>query len=108
MLSKFVSVLGFQRSVLFSVVLLLIFLSLFSMQGYSTDGWQAVPTLIAPSLVPIMFFVLCLDIMMSLIYSIDETQDGKRRYKIIITVHLLSLVVMILCWIPFFDALLSI
>lgn len=105
MVSTFFKTLGVQRSALVLIAVSLIVISFFNGYAYTDHGWLVIPTIVAPTCVPIMFFVLCLDIMMSLIYSSDADDQGKLRYKNIIRIELVSVIVMVWLWIPFFEKL---
>ncbi len=71
------------------------------------SGWQMVPTLIAPAVVPIFFFIILLDTMMCLVYRLDNTGNERRRLIWIVRIELALLVVMILAWLPAFHRLLG-
>jgi len=103
----FFQTMGIQRSFLVLVTLSLVILSFFSGGEYAMHGWRTLPTLVAPSLVPILFFVLCLDMMMSLIYSVESSDAVKRRYRNIIRIHLVLVIVLVAFWTPFFVRLVA-
>ena len=71
------------------------------------SGWQMVPTLIAPAVVPIFFFIILLDTMMCLVYRLDNTGNERRRLIWIVRIELALLVVMTLAWLPAFHRLLG-
>ena len=71
------------------------------------SGWQMVPTLVAPAVMPIFFFIILLDTMMCLVYRLDNTGNERRRLIWIVRIELALLVVMILAWLPAFHRLLG-
>ena len=71
------------------------------------SGWQMVPTLVAPAVMPIFFFIILLDTMMCLVYRLDNTGHERRRLIWIVRIELALLVVMILAWLPAFHRLLG-
>ena len=107
MIKLFFQTMGVQRSFLAFIAFGLIVLSFFNGGEYAMHGWRTLPTLIAPSLVPILFFVLCLDMMMSLIYSVDSEDTVKKRYRNIVRVHLVLVILLVSFWVPFFVRLVT-
>lgn len=71
------------------------------------SGWQMVPTLVAPAVMPIFFFIILLDTMMCLVYRLDNTGNERRRLIWIVRIELALLVVMTLAWLPAFHRLLG-
>ena len=71
------------------------------------SGWQMVPTLVAPAVMPIFFFIILLDTMMCLVYRLDNTGNERRRLIWIVRIELALLVVMTLAWLPAFYRLLG-
>lgn len=68
-------------------------------------GWAFVPTVLAPVLAPLILMVLLLDTMMSAIFMIDKEIAERRRYQMIIVIHLLFVVALVVRWLPYFLAL---
>ena len=71
------------------------------------EGWGLFPDILAPVLAVILFFGLCLDMLMSRVYMSSLDEDGKARFRTIIRMELLTLVVMVSMWIPYFQRMLS-
>ena len=101
-------VLGIQRSFMFAVTLSLVVSSLFSTGDIAFEGWRAWPTLVAPSIVPIMVFVIGLDILMSFIYGLDAEPNTVKRYRWIIGINLFSIFLLFAFWAKFFIALVTV
>jgi hypothetical protein len=67
-------------------------------------GWSLVPTLIAPTLAPMLFMVLMLDALMGRI-MLGSAQGAERaRYRRVVTVNLVLGIALALWWTPYFLA----
>ncbi len=71
------------------------------------EGWGLFPDILAPVLAVILFFGLCLDMLMSRVYMSSLDEDGKGRFRTIIRTELLTLVIMVGLWIPYFQRMLG-
>lgn len=107
MIRRIAQQLGPQRSFLLVANLVLMAMAPLSGGGASYSGWKLFPTIIAPSLVPIMLFVVVLDILMSLVFMADKAPAERVRYRFIILVNLAQIAGLVVFWMPFFLALLS-
>ncbi|HEB57644.1 MAG TPA: hypothetical protein ENJ01_00290 [Gammaproteobacteria bacterium] len=72
------------------------------------SGFDVFRGIIIPTLAPIMFMVLMLDVLMSAVQKAD-TQDEvvRARYRMIIRTHLITATIMVLASLPFFINLLA-
>jgi hypothetical protein len=61
-----------------------------------------VTTVIVPALVPIFFFVVLLDILMSALFLFSSTGEQRARYRFVIRVELALWVLPTLVWTPLF------
>ena len=68
-------------------------------------GWGMIPTLIVPTLVPIMFMVLLLDVMMSAVFMVDKRGAERVRLKYIVFLELLIAATLMVVWYPYFRAI---
>lgn len=68
-------------------------------------GWDMLPTLLAPSLMPILVAVLLLDALMGAVWLASYPGE-QARYRTVISVSLGMAVLLILWWWPYFGALL--
>ncbi len=100
--------LGVLRILLLALILIVAAMVLFMPAEFTTTGWAMVPSLIAPALVPIVFFVLLLEIMMSRIFMSDATGAKRQRFRTILTVDLLVLLILLVAWGPFFLRLIQV
>lgn len=67
-------------------------------------GWEMLPTLIAPALVPLFFMVLLLDAIMGTVWLASYPAE-RRRHRTVIGVSLGMALLLVLWWWPFFGAL---
>ncbi len=67
-------------------------------------GWNMIPTLIFPSLVPLLFMVLLLDAIMSAV-QLASYPGERRHYQTVIGVSLGMALVLMLWWWPYFGAI---
>lgn len=67
-------------------------------------GWDMVPTLIAPSLVPLFFMVLVLDAIMGAVWLASYPAE-RRRYQTVIGVSVCAALLLALWWWPYFRSL---
>ncbi len=71
------------------------------------SGWAMWPTLIAPALVPIFFFVLPLDMTMTAIGRAGAEGEERARLTTVLRFDVLLLAVLFGAWLPFFLELLN-
>lgn len=100
--------LGPLRIGLSAVVVLLVALSPFAGMETNYDNWSVIPTIIAPVLVPIVFFVLWLDVLMSKVFG-SQAASGydKKRHRLAVRVNLIAVVALVLAWARFYYHLVS-
>ncbi len=67
-----------------------------------TDDWRILPTVIAPTLMLMLIFVLPLDMTMSKIFMSDADPGKKSILGMAIKIDLILFMLLILGWIPFF------
>ena len=106
MFRRLVTRIGVLRALLASLTIFLIAMAPFAGGQTQLSGWAMVPTLIVPAIVPMLLFVLPLDMTMSGIYQSSKPVDQKPRYKFIILMDAVLLAALILAWLPFFYDLL--
>ena len=71
------------------------------------SGWKMGPTLIAPAVVPIFFFVILFDVLMCLVSRIDKPAIERQRFGSIVRIELVLLALMTAVWVPAFYRLLD-
>ena len=73
-LSKLVSSIGPLRFMLHALTLIFILLSLFVGDTVYYTGWRMLSSLVVPALIPIIFFGMLLELMMSTVFLIDAEE----------------------------------
>lgn len=69
------------------------------------EGWAVVPTLLVPTLAPLIFLGLVLDMLMTRVLMTD-TQGGERgRYRTVLWTDFVLVALLALAWVPFFMTL---
>lgn len=69
------------------------------------EGWRMFPTLIVPTLAPLVFLVLMLDALMARVHMTSVQGEALARYRRIVTVDLLLGLIVVVYWAPYFVAL---
>lgn len=69
------------------------------------EGWAIATTLLIPTLSPLIFMGLLLDVLMTLVLRADKTGAERRRYRTVLVSDLIMVVIMAIAWVPFFRAL---
>jgi hypothetical protein len=74
------------------------------------EGWAVVPTIIIPATVPIVFFVIWLDVLMASVFRADAVGDEARRQRFanIVKLDVVLVSVMTLSWLPYFYSVVAI
>lgn len=106
MILKFVKKIGVLRVLLSLGVLIIMAAAPFADAPIEYSGWAMFPTLIAPALVPILFFVYLLEMTMARVFMSDKDGEERARYKFILWVDLIMLLGLVIFWLPFFIRLL--
>lgn len=71
------------------------------------EGWGVFPTLLFPSLAPIIFMVLLLDAMMSRLLMTAKEGAERARLQRALWVDLGIAILSLMVWYPYFDYLMS-
>lgn len=69
------------------------------------EGWRMFPTLIVPTLAPLIFLVLMLDALMARVHMTSVQGEALARYRRIVTVDVLLGVFVAAYWTPYFIVL---
>lgn len=106
MLKSIVAALGPLRVMLAVMTVLVILAAPFAeVSPELVTGWAMWPRTIAPAFMPIIAFVLPLDIIMSRLIMMDKPPESRARYRFIIWCDLILLTILVLAWLPFLSAL---
>jgi hypothetical protein len=73
--------------------------------GADYSGWQIVPNLIVPVLVPMLAMVLFLDALMATVWKSQSSGTELRRYRMIQRADLAVAVLLLAVWVPFYATL---
>jgi len=106
-MKKFIQELRLLRVVMICFTLVLAILSRFAGDEVIYSGWKIIPTLIAPALAPIMFFVIWLDVLMSWVFSIDAEKGEKSRFGRIVVADIVQVIILTASWFGYFSRLVS-
>lgn len=102
MIKQFLVTLGELRSMLLGGAAACIIAAAFATHDeVRLQGYGILVDVIAPVLASILVFVILLDVLMSRIYMSDQADDIKQRYRIIIRAELISVLLLLLVWIPY-------
>ena len=107
LLLKFCRYVGPLRAMHFALIGLLSITAVFSMGAMQKTGLMMFPTLIAPAIVPMIFFVLPLDMMMCRIMMSQRDETTQKRYRQMIRLNAVAFAVLLGAWLPFYSRLLS-
>ncbi len=99
---------GVLRVMLLVLLVALVFSAPLALLGTHKSGFLMLPTLIAPTIVPMLIFIIPLDVTMCAIQMSSKGASQRKRYIQIIRFELVSLGVLLLAWVPYFWNLLSI
>ena len=108
MVLRFMRFIGPLRTMLYLLILALAVMSVFSMGGTEKSGLMMMPTLIAPAIVPMLFFVLPLDMTMCWIMMSGKSKAKRQRYRHLIQLNCLAFLLLLGAWFPFYARLLGI
>ena len=88
----------------FLVLFVLVVMALAPAPGTAAvfDGWEMVPTLLAPVLAPILLQVLLLDALMSRVLMSAQLGAERARFRRILWVNLAMAGLSVLWWLPYF------
>ena len=68
-------------------------------------GWDAIPAIVMPACVPMVFMGLLLDALMSRVWMVDTEGLERRRFKTIMIIDLLMAMILAIAWLPYFQAI---
>ena len=97
----FIKSLGPMRIFLLFIVVILIAGAPFVGEQTVMQGWQLITTVIFPVMVPMLFFILPLDMTMCFILMQEKPAQVQKHYKHIIRLELILMTLLLLAWLPF-------
>lgn len=101
---------GVLRLMLAMLAIIIICFAPFAGEYAIKEGWAIVPTIIVPALVPIVFFVLWLDVLMASVFRADAVGDEVRRQRFgtIVKTDVILVTLLTLSWLPYFYSIVAI
>ena len=69
------------------------------------QGYEVIPTLIAPAAAPIILMVILFDVLMSKVRASDAMGDERRKFRTIMWAELAVVAFMLFGWMPYFIAI---
>ena len=69
------------------------------------EGWEVFSTLLLPVFSPILLMLLWLDSLIAKLWSTQTKGEEQKRYKMILRINLISSLIFIIVWFPYFQAL---
>lgn len=99
--------LGTLRVLLMLAVMLSILAAPFADGTERLRGWMLVPTVLGPTVMMMLVFVLPLDMVMSRVFMADSPPPRRRRLKRVILTELAALACLIGAWLPFMRSVLD-
>lgn len=91
-----------MRVVLISLAILTLIFKAKLGTPISYDGWQMIETVFIPVMAPLITMVLLLDSLIASIWLTQSSGEEKNRYRLILAANLLTVIVMLSIWIPYF------
>ena len=104
---RFFRYVGPLRTMLYISIAILSLTALFSMGGTQKTGLMMFPTLIAPAIVPMIFFVLPLDMTMCRIMMSGRDAKARKRYRHMSAFDAAAFAILFVAWFPFYYRLLT-
>ncbi len=101
MIKQILRTLGPLRTMLVVLVLLLIAVGPFSGGEARVEGFAVFTSVVAPAFYVIMLFVIPLDITMTRVFMGESRGAERARYRFIIRLEVVLMVLMVLAWLPF-------
>lgn len=101
-MSGWLSDLGPLRLMLALLVLLVILMAPAALGETRLDWPFVLPTVIAPAVAPILFFVLMLDVLMTRVWMSGAEEAARARLRRALRFDLVVTAVLVAAWTPFF------
>ncbi len=99
---RWLSDLGPLRWMLALLVALVVLMAPAALGETRLDWPMVVPTVVAPAVAPILFFVLMLDVLMTRVLMSSADPAGRARLRRALVFDLAVTGVLVLAWAPFF------
>ena len=90
------------RKILFLITLLVACVGPFLDGTADPYSWKILPTVITPTLMLILAFVLPLDMTMAMVFMTDTVGEQRRHLKSVLKLEAGLTAVLFIAWVPFF------
>lgn len=104
-MSSVFKTLGPLRTLLGLLLISLVVMRPFAGGPVRYTDWSLVPGMVVPALVPIVFFVIMLDMIMTNVFRASSEGAERARFARILKIEAAGLVLLLAAWIPFFASL---
>jgi len=98
---EFASQAGPIRTILYILAIITIVFKPANNTVMSLEGLDFIPTLILPVIAPLLTTGFFLDMLMCKIYSAEQTDEVKAKFKIISRVDLILAILLLAFWTPY-------
>ncbi len=98
---------GLLRQLLFALTVFLVLMAPLAFLEESREGFRFFATVVAPALIPPMFFVYPLDMTMCLVKKDGAPEPVAARLSRMIKLNMWSMLALLCAWLPFFYSLLA-
>lgn len=96
---------GTIRNLLYFFAIIAIVFKPENSSSLNLEGLHFIPTLVLPVIAPLLVTGFFLDILMSRIYSSEQPDDIKNKFKNIIRMDLFFAIMLLILWVPYMIAM---
>lgn len=100
-ITRFIKQAGAIRNILYFLGIICAIFKPENSSGLNLEGLQFIPTLILPVITPMLITGYFLDMVMSKIYSAEQPDDIKQKFKAIFRVDLFLAILLLVLWVPY-------
>ncbi|MDH5516419.1 MAG: hypothetical protein OEY36_01195 [Gammaproteobacteria bacterium] len=104
-ITVFLTQAGVIRNILYFFAIFAIIFKPENSSSLNLEGLHFIPTLVLPVIAPLLVTGFFLDILMSRIYSSEQSEEIKIRFKNIIRVDLFFALLLLALWVPYMIAM---
>jgi len=104
-INQFIKDAGPIRLILYFFAVIAVVLKPDNSTEMSLEGLQFIPTLVLPVIAPLLVTGFFLDILMSRIYSSEQPEDIKQKFRTIIYIDLSFAILLLVLWVPYMLAM---
>lgn len=101
-MKNFFSMLGELRTFMLFLTLFSLSAIPFTSEEVRMDDWGLLPDVLVPVVSFILVFILLLDMLMSRVFMIEADDETRARFKKILLLELIQILLLIGLWAPYF------